>query len=99
MRLNIGLHWGATLTVGQISTMGRLDVTAMGDEMNECARIESAATEGAVLASKNLIERLAAEDAAALGLDPDEIVYRTVAELVPDGKVARDAGQIAVTSL
>jgi class 3 adenylate cyclase len=55
--VNIGLHWGATLTVGQVSSHGRLEVTALGDEMNECARIEGVARGGAVLASKGLIER------------------------------------------
>ncbi len=31
-RLNIGLHWGATLMVGQVATGGRLEVTALGLE-------------------------------------------------------------------
>jgi class 3 adenylate cyclase len=34
-RLNIGVHWGATLMVGQVATGGRLEVTALGDQMNE----------------------------------------------------------------
>jgi class 3 adenylate cyclase len=56
--VNVGIHWGATLMVGQVATGGRLEVTALGDEMNEAARIESAATGGDALASKLLIERL-----------------------------------------
>jgi class 3 adenylate cyclase len=43
VRVNVGIHWGATLMVGQVATGGRLEVTALGDEMNEAARIESAA--------------------------------------------------------
>ena len=58
VKVNVGVHWGATLMVGQVATSGRLEVTALGDQMNECARIEAAATGGAILASKDLIERL-----------------------------------------
>ena len=45
VKLNIGVHWGATLMVGQVATSGRLEVTALGDQMNEGARIEAAARE------------------------------------------------------
>ena len=73
LTMRFGLHWGATLYVGQIATSGRTEVTALGDEVNEGARIEACATGGRVLASKALIERLDPEDAAALVLDPDHI--------------------------
>ena len=43
VKVNVGLHWGATLMVGQVATRGRLEVTALGDQMNEAARIEAAA--------------------------------------------------------
>jgi class 3 adenylate cyclase len=100
VRVNVGVHWGATLMVGQVATRGRLEVTALGDQMNEGARIEAAATGGAILASKDLIERLAAADAKATGIDPDAIAYTTISEL--DGasdKAIRDAGAIAVTTI
>jgi class 3 adenylate cyclase len=42
--MHFGLHWGATLYVGQIATSGRTEVTALGDEVNEAARIEACAT-------------------------------------------------------
>jgi class 3 adenylate cyclase len=45
--MRFGLHWGATLYVGQIATSGRTEVTALGDEVNEGARIEACATGGA----------------------------------------------------
>ena len=93
VKLNIGVHWGATLMVGQVATSGRLEVTALGDQMNEGARIEAAAKDGAILASKDLIERLDADDAQATGLDPDAIAYTPLGEL--DGasdKAIRDAG-------
>ena len=51
---------------GSVATRGRLEVTALGDQMNEGARIEAVATGGAVLASKDLIERLDAQDAQAV---------------------------------
>jgi class 3 adenylate cyclase len=99
-RLNVGVHWGATLYMGQITTGGRLEVTALGDEVNECARIQEAAREGALLASKPLLERLEPADAAALDLDPGAIEYRTVAELPgASEKARRDAGLVAVADL
>ena len=35
--LRFGLHWGSTLYVGNITTRGRFEVTALGDEVNEAA--------------------------------------------------------------
>ena len=74
-----------------------LDVS---NQMNEGARIEAAATGGAILASKDLIERLDATDAKATGIDPHALAYTTISEL--DGasdKAIRDAGTIAVTRI
>ena len=98
--LNVGIHWGGTLYMGQLVTGGRLEVTALGDPVNECARIQEAAREGDILASKQLVENLNETDAAALGVDPDSLVYRTIAELShASEKAKRDAGGIAVTTL
>lgn len=100
VRMNIGLHWGATLMVGQVATGGRLEVTALGDQMNEAARIEAAARDGRILASKDLVERLDAEDARATGIAPDAIAYTPLGEL--DGvsdKAIRDAGGIPVAAI
>ncbi len=100
VKVNIGVHWGATLTVGQVATSGRLEVTALGDQMNEGARIEAAATGGEILASKDLVERLDADDAKATGIDPDAIAYTTLGELAgASDKAVRDAGTIAVTPI
>jgi len=99
VRVNAAVHWGARLMVGQVSTRGRLEVTALGDEMNEAARMENAAHGGVVLASKAAIEQLDSADAESLGLDPDALTYRTVAELTADAKAIRDAGSIAVAEL
>jgi multidrug efflux pump subunit AcrB len=100
LSVNVGLHWGGMLYMGQIVTRGRLEVTALGDEVNECARIEQVARDGALLASKDLLERLDAEDAAAVGVQVTEVTYTSLAELAGDQeKVVRDAGQLAVTTL
>ena len=99
-RLKIGLHWGATLYMGRIATSGRLEVTALGDEVNECARIQEAAAGGELLASKALLERLDAADAAALDLDPASLTYALVGELPgASEKVRRDAATLAVAAL
>jgi class 3 adenylate cyclase len=100
LRLNVGVHWGGALYMGQVVTGGRLEVTALGDEVNECARIQESARDGTVLASKPLIERLDPEFARRAGIDPDTVAYTTVAELpdVPD-KAVRDAGTIPVTEV
>jgi class 3 adenylate cyclase len=100
VRINLGIHWGATLMVGQVATGGRLEVTALGDEMNEGARIESAARGGTALASKLILERLDPSEAADLGLDLDDTTYTTLSAL--DGssdKAVRDAGSISVTPI
>jgi class 3 adenylate cyclase len=95
--LRFGLHWGATLYVGQILTSGRAEVTALGDEVNEGARIEACATGGRALASKALIERLEPDDAAALEVDPDRVTYIPLADLpTATEKARRDAPAIAV---
>ena len=95
--LRFGLHWGSKLYVGAVTTGGRAEVTALGDEVNEAARIEACATGGRALASKDLVERLDATDAAALGLDPDHIAYTSLSELgTATEKARRDAPAVAV---
>ena len=79
--MRVGLHWGSSLYIGQLVPGGRLDVTALGDAVNECARIQESAAPHETLASKNLIEHLTQDDAAELGLDPDKFRYKPLAEL------------------
>lgn len=86
--------------MGQLVTGGRLEVTALGDAVNECARMQESSRDGQALASKSLLEQLEPEDARALGIDPDGVVYRSIAELPgASAKAARDAGTIPVTIL
>jgi len=95
--MRFGLRWGSTLYVGQIATRGRTEVTALGDEVNEAARIEACATGGRALASKALIERLEPGDAAVLGLDLKHVTYTPLAALATaTEKARRDAPAIAV---
>ncbi|HEX6228138.1 MAG TPA: adenylate/guanylate cyclase domain-containing protein [Solirubrobacterales bacterium] len=95
--LRFGLHWGSNLYVGNISTVGRSEVTALGDEVNEAARIEACAGGGRALASKDLIERLDPEDAAALDLDPANVTYIPLGDLTTaTEKARRDASTMPV---
>jgi class 3 adenylate cyclase len=98
--LRFGLHWGANLYVGNISTSGRSEVNALGDQVNEAARIEACASGGLALASKDLVERLDPDAAAALGLDPNHITYTPLGDLATaTEKARRDAPAIAVCEI
>jgi class 3 adenylate cyclase len=98
--LRTGLHWGASPYIGRLLTSGRTEVTALGDEVNEGARIEACAPGDQVLASKTLIERLDPGDARALGLAPAGIEYTQIVDLAaaPE-KARRDAPALSVTRL
>ena len=98
--LRFGLHWGATLYVGRILTAGRSEVTALGDEVNETARIEACATGGRTLASKSLIERLNTTDAQSIGIEPARTTYIPLAALTTaTDKARRDAPALAVCEI
>ena len=98
--MRVGIHWGSSLYMGQLVPGSRLDVTALGDAVNECARIQEAAEPHRTLASKELIERLSNDDAAGLGLDPEKVRYTLVGELRSASEKARaGAGSIPVIQL
>ena len=98
--VNVGAHWGGHLYMGQLVTDGRLEVTALGDRVNECARIQQSASDGQALVSKSLIEHLTDRDSAAVGIDPHGVLYRPVEQLPgADDKAKRDAGNVPVTAL
>jgi class 3 adenylate cyclase len=98
--MRFGLHWGSTIYVGNISTAARGEVTALGDEVNEAARIEACATGGRMLASKSLIERLMDEDAAQLGVTHEDLAYVQLSDLATaTDKARRDAPAIAVCEI
>jgi class 3 adenylate cyclase len=98
--MKVGLHWGGSLYMGQLVPGSRLDVTALGDAVNETARIEEAAAAGETIVSKQLLEQLTPTDAAGLGIDLEKITYRLLEEVAPDAeKIVRDAGGVPVTRL
>ena len=95
VEINVGLHWGSTVYMGQIISGGRLEVTALGDEVNECSRLEQAARGGKTLASKHFMERLDEEDANFLGIGIRSITYRQLDESADvSEKIHRDIGSI-----
>jgi class 3 adenylate cyclase len=99
-QMKIGVHWGASLYMGQLVPGGRLDVTALGDEVNEAARLQECAEAHQTLGSKQLLERLTSDDAARLGLDLEKLLYRPISKLPSAAKKAIDnAGGIAVTPI
>jgi class 3 adenylate cyclase len=100
LTMRFGLHWGATLYVGRLMTSGRAEVTALGEEVNETARIEACATGGRALASKALIERLDPRDATAVDINPAQVSYMPLASLpTASEKARRDAPAIAICEL
>lgn len=97
-RVNIGVHWGQQVFIGQVTTGGRLEVTALGEEVNEAARLEQTASGGQTLASRALLDRL--DHAAARRLDVHPLTeYRPLAEYGADDKATRDAGTLPVVDL
>jgi class 3 adenylate cyclase len=99
LHVNVGLHWGATVRLGALLTAARLELTALGEEVKEAARIEACATGGRVLASKALVERLADDALDGLGLVTNA-GYTALAD-VPGAppKARRDAPTLAVREL
>ena len=80
-----------------ITTIGLTEIAALGDEVNEGGRIEACAIGGRALASKELMERLEPDDAAALALDPHRVTCIPLADLpTATEKARRDAPAIAV---
>ena len=86
--------------MGQIVTGGRLEVTALGDEVNQAARIQEVCRGGGTLVSKEIVERLDPAAASAIGIDPAAVAYRILGE-VPGAseKAKRDAGSLAITAI
>ena len=102
VQIKVGLHWGATLVIGQVTTEGRLEVTALGDEVNEAA----ARRAGREWRARSSPPRACSSGSTrptppTLGFDPDCFSYTD-----PRGdtrasseKVIRDAGGLAVAEL
>ncbi len=99
LRVNVGAHWAEQLYLGQVITGGRLEVTALGDEVNECARLQQSARHGELIASKALLDQLRAEDRASLDL-AGPLRFGPLGELPgATEKAIRDAGDLPVARL
>ena len=88
------MDWGAHALRRAPDDRTAAPVTALGDEVNEAARIEACATGGRALASKALIERLDPGSARALGIDPARLRYiaaRRAADGLGEGAPRRPA--------
>ena len=97
--MRFGVHWGSMIHIGNITTAARFEVTALGDEVNEAARIEACATGGRTLASKPLVERLDDRAAAELGIDRDRLTYAQLSDLVTATEKVRSLfGEICLAS-
>jgi class 3 adenylate cyclase len=100
VRVNAGVHWGPGVYLGQLVPGGRLEVTALGDEVNECARIQECARGGSILASKQVMELLEPEDVSAADVDLGELRYESLAGMpAATDKTRRDAATVAVTAV
>ncbi len=98
--MRVGVHWGSSLYIGQLVPGGRLDITALGDAVNECARIQECADPHQTLASKQLIEQLTPDDAATLGIDSEKLRYTPVSQIDDASeKAVAVAGAIPVTNV
>ena len=98
--MKIGLHWGGSLYMGQLVPGGRLDVTALGDEVNEAARVQETAGPGETLVSKHLLEQLLPDESSDLGLDLEKLTYHPLSSSErASEKAIRDAGGLAITRL
>jgi class 3 adenylate cyclase len=100
VRLNVGLHFAPRLYLGQLITTGRLEVTALGDEVNECARVQESSRGGEIVATKPLLEQLDPQDAETLGIRPDALVYTPLSEWpTATAKAQRDAAALPVVQI
>ena len=95
-QVNVGLHWGDNLFMGQVVTDGRLEVTALGLPVNECARIQESAHGGAILASRAFCARLGEEERHPYtplrdwpGASPKAIRDAGALEVTPLGEATR----------
>ena len=100
IRINAAVHWGPGVYLGQLVPGGRLDVTALGDEVNECARVEECARGGAVLVTKEAMELLDHAALRRLGVGVAQLVYRPLVSMEGAGeKTRRDAASVAVVAV
>jgi hypothetical protein len=97
---NVALHWADAIYLGQVTTRSRLEITALGRELDECAWIQQWARGGEVLASNGLIEQLSARHAMRLGLRRERLVFRALDTPPPAAMASGEDGSvISVTDI
>lgn len=101
LKLNGAIHYSQGLYMGQVVTGGRLEVTALGEEVNECARMLEAAKNGSIILSKSLCETLSVPFAhAGYDFDPSSLVYTPLSEFDNlSHKGNNDSGHLSVYRL
>jgi class 3 adenylate cyclase len=98
--VNAGIHWGNSLYMGEIGGSGRIEVTALGDEVNECSRIEEVAKEGQILISKQATELLSETDADFVEINRSRATYNILHEIAgPQSKAAIEKINLPVTEV
>ncbi|MHB8340016.1 MAG: adenylate/guanylate cyclase domain-containing protein [Mycobacteriales bacterium] len=100
LQINIGLHFSPGLYLGRLVTGGRLEVTALGSEVNACARIQESARGGQILASRQFLDQLNAADAADVGVDRSRLHYGPLGQWpTATNKARRDTRDLQVTAI
>jgi class 3 adenylate cyclase len=100
LRVNAAVHWGPGVFLGQLVPDGRLDVTALGDEVNECARVTECARDGSLLVTKAALELLDGDALGHLGIDAERVTYTPLVSMArATEKTRRDAAALAVTAI
>jgi class 3 adenylate cyclase len=89
---NVALHWADAVYLGQVTTRSRLEITALGRELDECAWIQHSARGGEILASNELIEQLSARHAIRLGLRRERLVFRALGTPPPAAMTSGEGG-------
>lgn len=93
---NVALHWADAIYLGQVTTRGRVEITALGPELDECAWIQHSARGGEVLASSELIGQLSVRHATRLGLRRERLEFRALGS-PPSSAMSSGEGGSAVS--
>lgn len=97
IKLNGALHFSQNLYMGQMVTGGRLEVTALGEEVNDCARMLEASSGGNLLLSKPFCEKIQGKFSQEnIMLDPSTLVYKTLDQFDLSQKARTDTGYLPV---
>jgi class 3 adenylate cyclase len=98
--MKVAIQWGGSIYIGQLVPGSRLEVTALGDEVNECALLLQCVEADETLTTKELLEQLDDEAAQRVGLAVERLVYQRLDELPGAASTSvGDLGGLAVTTI